>query len=285
MKSAEKVSGMDGLMMPLLPLVTPDVAEMVSTTDSSTMSSGNGSGSNLTGLLKPDPSGYLAFVDGKASTSDAVFPLKSVVIVGLYVEVPLNCATYEVINDAFVRHPECTSVKLAEAAGPIYVIRSVAQVLKTWKISHRSFPGHAAVATDERERRRATTAAIAATTSTTTTTNTIAVPTTTTTTTTSFKRPLSTASLKRPLSSTSYDEFERSSGPNSIFSSGYDRPSYSTPPVIKSPRPQGYGKPPCKYGASCYRKNPEHFEQYSHPPVLFHQSHKQRRHSPQRQMQ
>ena len=24
-------------------------------------------------------------------------------------------------------------------------------------------------------------------------------------------------------------------------------------------------KPVCKYGASCYRKNPDHFKQYSHP--------------------
>lgn len=24
-------------------------------------------------------------------------------------------------------------------------------------------------------------------------------------------------------------------------------------------------KPICKYGASCYRKNPDHFKQYSHP--------------------
>ena len=26
-----------------------------------------------------------------------------------------------------------------------------------------------------------------------------------------------------------------------------------------------YSKPPCKYGASCYRKNPEHLREYSHP--------------------
>lgn len=25
------------------------------------------------------------------------------------------------------------------------------------------------------------------------------------------------------------------------------------------------GLPPCKYGAGCYRKNPAHFEQFSHP--------------------
>ena len=25
-------------------------------------------------------------------------------------------------------------------------------------------------------------------------------------------------------------------------------------------------KPPCKYGAKCYRKNPEHFKEHSHPP-------------------
>ena len=24
-------------------------------------------------------------------------------------------------------------------------------------------------------------------------------------------------------------------------------------------------KPVCQYGASCYRKNPDHFKQYSHP--------------------
>lgn len=24
-------------------------------------------------------------------------------------------------------------------------------------------------------------------------------------------------------------------------------------------------KPTCKYGASCYRKNPDHLKQYSHP--------------------
>ena len=24
-------------------------------------------------------------------------------------------------------------------------------------------------------------------------------------------------------------------------------------------------KPVCKYGASCYRKNPDHIKQYSHP--------------------
>ena len=24
-------------------------------------------------------------------------------------------------------------------------------------------------------------------------------------------------------------------------------------------------KPPCKYGSECYRKNPEHFEKFSHP--------------------
>lgn len=26
-------------------------------------------------------------------------------------------------------------------------------------------------------------------------------------------------------------------------------------------------KPPCKYGSECYRKNPEHFEKFSHPGV------------------
>ena len=26
-----------------------------------------------------------------------------------------------------------------------------------------------------------------------------------------------------------------------------------------------YSKPPCKYGASCYRKNPEHLHEFSHP--------------------
>ena len=25
------------------------------------------------------------------------------------------------------------------------------------------------------------------------------------------------------------------------------------------------GKPPCRYGSNCYRKNPTHFEQFSHP--------------------
>ena len=25
-------------------------------------------------------------------------------------------------------------------------------------------------------------------------------------------------------------------------------------------------KPPCRYGIKCYRKNPEHFKKYSHPP-------------------
>ena len=25
------------------------------------------------------------------------------------------------------------------------------------------------------------------------------------------------------------------------------------------------GLPPCKYGASCYRKNPDHFKEFSHP--------------------
>ncbi len=25
------------------------------------------------------------------------------------------------------------------------------------------------------------------------------------------------------------------------------------------------GRPPCRYGTKCYRKNPEHLEQYSHP--------------------
>ena len=27
-------------------------------------------------------------------------------------------------------------------------------------------------------------------------------------------------------------------------------------------------KPPCKYGSDCYRKNPEHFEKFSHPGKL-----------------
>ena len=27
-------------------------------------------------------------------------------------------------------------------------------------------------------------------------------------------------------------------------------------------------KPPCKYGSRCYRKNPEHLRQYSHPITL-----------------
>lgn len=24
-------------------------------------------------------------------------------------------------------------------------------------------------------------------------------------------------------------------------------------------------KPPCKYGEKCYRRNPDHFQEYSHP--------------------
>jgi len=27
--------------------------------------------------------------------------------------------------------------------------------------------------------------------------------------------------------------------------------------------------PPCKYGSECYRKNPEHFEKFSHPGLKF----------------
>jgi len=30
------------------------------------------------------------------------------------------------------------------------------------------------------------------------------------------------------------------------------------------------GLPPCKYGAGCYRKNPDHFEQFSHPDGYVH---------------
>ena len=28
----------------------------------------------------------------------------------------------------------------------------------------------------------------------------------------------------------------------------------------------GDSRPPCRYGAACYRKNPEHFREFSHPP-------------------
>src|SRR5699024_2118979 len=27
-------------------------------------------------------------------------------------------------------------------------------------------------------------------------------------------------------------------------------------------------KEPCKYGAACYRRNPEHFDQFTHPPQV-----------------
>lgn len=33
------------------------------------------------------------------------------------------------------------------------------------------------------------------------------------------------------------------------------------------PRPSGGAPPPCRYGASCYRKNPEHLKEFSHPPT------------------
>ena len=28
---------------------------------------------------------------------------------------------------------------------------------------------------------------------------------------------------------------------------------------------ESINKPPCKYGSDCYRKNPVHFEKFSHP--------------------
>lgn len=37
----------------------------------------------------------------------------------------------------------------------------------------------------------------------------------------------------------------------------YRLPNYEQPP---------YGAPPCPYGINCYRRNPTHFKQFSHPP-------------------
>ena len=35
--------------------------------------------------------------------------------------------------------------------------------------------------------------------------------------------------------------------------------------MASSPFAQAPGKPPCKYGLSCYRQNPQHWRDYDHP--------------------
>lgn len=39
--------------------------------------------------------------------------------------------------------------------------------------------------------------------------------------------------------------------------SDYRRPSFPEPAA---------GTPPCPFGSQCYRRNPAHFQQFTHPP-------------------
>lgn len=52
-------------------------------------------------------------------------------------------------------------------------------------------------------------------------------------------------------------------------SNGASTSSFSTTATITmtSTTPTTTTSPPCEYGMSCYRQNPSHFQQYSHPPV------------------
>lgn len=38
--------------------------------------------------------------------------------------------------------------------------------------------------------------------------------------------------------------------------------------VEKEVEPDDSHLPPCQYGATCYRRNPDHFVQFSHPPSM-----------------
>ena len=35
---------------------------------------------------------------------------------------------------------------------------------------------------------------------------------------------------------------------------------------VERKKPSSLIKPPCEYGSDCYRKNPAHLSEYSHPP-------------------
>ena len=42
-------------------------------------------------------------------------------------------------------------------------------------------------------------------------------------------------------------------------------PAAAAAPLLLQPQGAAAGLPPCKYGKSCYRKNPVHFLEFSHP--------------------
>ena len=68
------------------------------------------------------------------------------------------------------------------------------------------------------------------------------------------------------------EHFKEYSHPPGVMERNLSSPPPPPPPAGYAPGPRyeqppvAHQKPPCPYGANCYRKNSEHFMEYSHPP-------------------
>lgn len=257
-----EICGVDSLYKTLIPLL-PEGAEGRVKSDKVKVE-------DLACMFELGPKSFPIFVDGVEPGKKKPL-LKSIVDVSKSVLFSGN-VTDDVIQDLFVKHPDCKSVKVDAGAQAFYYIRSMSQVVKTWKIDRNPLPpGYFAPRESDQEEM-------------------------------SLKRheghPQSSAPSYSSGRTEAYfypppHQFSDSPQPcyprSPPFSWLGEKDSYSPPPFPAASRHGGppprkssstyggvstaskstkpYGKPPCPYGSSCYRKNPEHFEKYSHPPM------------------
>lgn len=205
------VNGVDNMVKTLTPLITRDKLDY-----------GKAQGDDLTSLVEADPRGFNVFADACSLKDSGRYPLESAVVIGKYVEVDGNIGE-GAVRDLLEWFPTCMTIKNRTDTGTYYYIKSVGQILKTWKAIRSPPPANF----------------------------------------------LNLGAQNR------VGTFGSNVPPQQSF---VPTPQQQLPPSPPHPlqHHQSHSscsqcnesddwKTPCRYGADCYEKNPEHFKKYSHP--------------------
>ena len=277
------ICGMDSLCKTLIPLLSNGAAKEIE--------SGKVRAEDLSRTFEPDPRSFAVFIEGGGPAKEKS-PLKSIVEIGKSV-VFSGVVTDDAIRGLFEKYRDCKSVKVDMGGSSYYYfIRSMNQVIKTWRIDTNPLPqSHFAPSGPIQEEETALRGSGSCHTSSSSSSSSLSSSSGATkvyfqpppyqfpdSPVTSYpsppfkfvgeKRPYSPPPLPESFSPSSYSDYSRSHSSYRPSSSSYS--SYRSPTAYI----EGYGggkesrqykKPICPYGKNCYRKNPEHFKKYSHP--------------------